>query len=449
MTEATTGERVIRNHRVGLPARQAAVALLEAVLARGKALDAAIADQSRKGLLSNLAQRDRALARAIAGTALRRKGQLEAIRDQFLERPLPKATGPLPQILLAGLAQILFMETPQHAVVDLAVHQAQAHPRSKRFAGLVNALLRRAVREGSSLIEAQDAGALNTPDWLLTRWRQRYGDQAERVAQAHLNEAALDLSVKADAENWARRLGGVALATGSVRLKHRGRIEALEGFDEGAWWVQDAAAALPVRLLGDVAGKRVADLCAAPGGKTAQLAAAGAEVVAVDNAASRLKWLEANLARLGLDAEIVVADATQWDPGARFDAVLLDAPCLATGTIRRHPDIPVLKRRSDIEKLTRQQRRLLSNARNLTAPGGTLIYCTCSLEPEECEAQVAWALENFDDLRARAIEPAEISGETDWLWQGFLRTLPHHLGGLGDGLNGIDGFFAARLGRAA
>ena len=285
-------DRLTRDIQVGLPARHAAVALLQAVLDKGQSLDAAFSEHLRRGTLTSLGPRDRALARAIAATALRRKGQIEAIFQGLLERPIKGRTGALQAIVLVAMTQILFMETPVHAVVNLAVHQCKRDRQARRFDGLVNAILRRVAETGPEIASAQDAPRLNTPDWLWERWSAAHGpDRARRIAEAHLSEAALDLTVKSGRNGWARRLDGLVLPTGSVRLRGRGRIEKLEGFDEGQWWVQDAAAALPARLLGNVAGKRVADLCAAPGGKTAQLAHAGAKVTAVDISKKRLAHL--------------------------------------------------------------------------------------------------------------------------------------------------------------
>jgi 16S rRNA (cytosine967-C5)-methyltransferase len=440
-------DRLTRDFRVGLPARDAAVSLLDTVLGRGQSFDAVFGAQTRHGRLATLAQRDKALTRAIAATTLRRLGQIDALLAQFIARPPAKSSGPLGAILRTALAQILFMGTPSHAVVNLAVHQAKSDRRARHFDKLVNAVLRRATREGAELVAQQDAVRLNTPDWLWQRWCSHFGEETTRaIALAHLSEAALDLSVKSDASMWAENLDGLLLPTGSVRLAHKGRIESLAGYDDGAWWVQDAAAALPALLLGEMAGKSVVDLCAAPGGKTAQLASRGARVTALDISENRLEWLKGNLERLQLEVRCVVADATTWRPGERFDAVLLDAPCLATGTIRRHPDIPHLKKPADLDKLAALQARLLDAALTLIEPGGTLVYCTCSLEPEECEAQIDRLLATSSNLRLDPISPDEIAGQADWLSdRGMLRTLPHQLSGLGPGLDGIDGFFAARL----
>jgi len=243
-------------------------------------------------------------------------------------------------------------------------------------------------------------------------------------------------------------MSGRVLPNRSVRLLPTGRIEALPGFEQGAWWVQDAAASLPAHLMGDVAGKRVADLCPAPGGKTAQLALAGASVAAVDISKTRLKTLSANLARLGLAATTVAADAATWSPEERFDAVLLDAPCSSTGTIRRHPDIPYLKSPKDIDALAALQARLLDNATTLLKPGGTLVYSTCSLELEEGEAQIAALLARNSGVQVDPILPGDVFGQPDWLQPpGFLRTFPYQLDLGTPEWSGMDGFFAARLKR--
>jgi len=280
----------------------------------------------------------------------------------------------------------------------------------------------------------------------MTRWTAAYGAATARaIAAANRSEPALDLTVKRDPKHWAEKLGGRVPPTGSVRLVATGAVSALPGFAEGAWWVQDAGASLSVRLLGDIRDRRVADLCAAPGGKTAQLALAGAHVTAVDRARARLQRLRDNLARLALKAEIVAADVEKWsaDP---FDAVLLDAPCSATGTIRRHPDVPWLKNAEDIVKLSALQRRLLDRAVALTKPGGTLVYCTCSLEPDENEAIVADLLARTPHVRRAPIAAAEVFGCAQFISkEGDLRTLPCHFPDSDSRFAGIDGFYAARL----
>src|SRR6202043_164041 len=301
------------------------------------------------GQLAALEERDRALTRAIVATVMRRLGTLRPLLGLFLERGPPPQAPRVEIALLIGAAQILFLEVPDHAAVDLAVRLAREDRMALHFAGLINAVLRRVAREGKERIAALDAPVLDTPPWLMSRWIITYGEATARaIAAANGREPALDLTVKSDAAGWAAKLDGRVLPTGSVRTIVHGAVTALPGFDEGAWWGQDAAAAIPARLLGNVAGLRVADLCAAPGGKTAQLVAAGAKVTAVDRAPARLKRLQENLTRLSLEAELVCADVAEWTAEQPFDAVLLDAPCTSTGTIRRHPDVPWLKRAADV-----------------------------------------------------------------------------------------------------
>jgi 16S rRNA (cytosine967-C5)-methyltransferase len=366
-----------------------------------------------------------------------------------VERGLPDWALRVETAWLIGAAQILCLDVPDHAAVDLAVRLVQANRNASHFSGLVNAVLRRVAREGAERIATLDAPVLDTPPWLMRRWIATFGEETARaIAVAHSHEPALDLTVKADAEIWAERLGGRVLPTGSVRTIGHGVVTALPGFDDGAWWVQDAGASLPARLLGDVAGLRVADLCAAPGGKTAQLVAAGAKVTAVDRAPARLKRLHDNLARLALDAELVCADVEKWsaEQQQKFDAVLLDAPCSSTGTIRRHPDVPWLKRPADVTALAALQRRLLDRAVALTAPGGTLVYCTCSLEPEEGIEIVEALLARDDSVRRRPIAAAEVGGVPEFISPaGDLRTLPCHLADADSRFAGVDGFYVARL----
>jgi 16S rRNA (cytosine967-C5)-methyltransferase len=306
-------------------------------------------------------------------------------------------------------------------------------------------VLRRLARDKAAIRGGLDAARLDTPDWLWQRWTKTYGEAgARKIAEAHLVEPALDLSVKSDAAGWAERLGGIVLPTGSVRFVPSGPVEDLSGYAEGEWWVQDAAAALPAKLLADFAGKRVADLCAAPGGKTAALAAAGANVTAIDISAPRVARLRSNLARLKLIAETVVADILDWTPGEPFDAVLLDAPCSATGTIRRHPDIALLKKPEDIESLAALQERMIDRAVGMLKPGGILVFCTCSLEPEEGETQFERALSRYG-LTALPIDPAEVGGLAPIITpKGTIQTLPSQLPAANPRLSGLDGFFIGR-----
>jgi 16S rRNA (cytosine967-C5)-methyltransferase len=428
----------------GFAARQIAAELIDGVLRRRRPLDEQIDDRASD--LAALPERDRAFVRALATLVLRRLGTLRHLLAHRLARGLPTNAPRVETALLLGAAQILWLDVADHAAVDLAVRLVQADRRAARYVGLVNAVLRRLAREGAHALAGMDTTALNTPDWLMARWAKTYGaETAREIAAANGREAALDLTVKRDPEHWASALGGRVLPTGSVRALVHGPIARLPGYGDGAWWVQDAAAALPARLFGDVRGLAVADLCAAPGGKTAQLAAAGARVTAVDRSGARLERLRGNLARLQLTADLVAADVADWQAGP-FDAVLLDAPCSSTGTIRRHPDIPWLKRETDIAALAALQRRLIARAVELTRPGGILVYCTCSLEPEEGIEIVRDLLAADPSLRRKAISANEIDGRAEWLSaDGDLRTVPCHLPDPDSRLGGLDGFYAVRL----
>jgi len=345
-------------------------------------------------------------------------------------------------ILRLGVAQLLFLRTPPHAAVATSVDLAQ----SRGFVshkGLVNAVLRRLSIEGPERIETQDAPRLNTPDWLWQSWSRAYGEPTARaIATAHLKEAPLDLSLRNDAETWRAALEGVLLPTGTLRRAAGGALATLPGYAEGAWWVQDAAAALPARLFGDVADRDVIDLCAAPGGKTAQLATAGARVTAVDRSPRRLERLAANVKRLDLAVEAVGADALTWRPPRPAEAVLLDAPCSTTGAIRRHPDVPHLKSPEDVARLSMVQENLLLAAIDMLRPGGTLVYCTCSLEAAEGPERIESLLQSGAPVVRIGIEPDEIGAESEWITpEGDLRTLPCHF----HAYDGIDGFYCARL----
>lgn len=432
----------------GLAARRIAADILDAILRRGRSLDEQLEGKAAHPAVGSLADRDRALMRRIVASVLRRLGTLRYLIGTFLDRGLPADAPRVETSLLIGAAQIILIEIPDHAAVDLSVRLAQADRRSSRYAGLVNAVLRRIAQTGRERLADVDTIVLDTPAWLLERWARAYGmDTARAIASANGNEPSLDLTVKADAANWAERLRGRVLPTGTVRAVAHGPVALLPGYAEAAWWVQDAAAALPARLIGDVAGKHVADLCAAPGGKTLQLAHAGARVVAVDRSESRIARVRDNLHRLQMDAETVVADATEWQDGP-FDAVLVDAPCSATGTIRRHPDIPWLKQPADITALADLQRRLLDHAVALTKPGGTIVFCTCSLEPEEGEGAIEAFLARCAEVRRNPVSDNEFSGLTGLLSAaGDLRTLPCHWPDPDPRMAGLDGFYAARLER--
>lgn len=427
----------------GFEVRRIAAEVIDGVLRRRRALDELL-DTTRD--FARLEERDRGLTRALVSVVLRRLGTLRHLLGLYLERGLPPQAPRVETALLLGAAQILFLDVPDHAAVDLGVRLAQADRHAARFSGLVNAVLRRVTREGRERLAALNTIALDTPDWLLACWTATYGAATARaIAAANIQEPALDLTVKSDPESWAAKLSGRVLSTGTVRAIAHGAVTALPGFADGAWWVQDAAAALPVRLIGDVRGRRVADLCAAPGGKTAQLAMAGAIVTAVDRAPARLERLRENLARLSLDAELVCADVAGWK-AEPFDAVLLDAPCSSTGTIRRHPDVPWLKSAADIAKLAGLQQRLINRAAALVKPGGRLIYCTCSLEPEENERIVAGLLAHDDSVQRQPISASEVFGNSEFITSdGDLRTLPCHWPDADSRFAGLDGFYAARL----
>jgi 16S rRNA (cytosine967-C5)-methyltransferase len=430
----------------GLPARVLAAQALSAVLNQRRALDQAL-DPGTLTELRALEDRDRALVHMLVATTLRKLGTLRVLIGQLLERGMPREASRVEIALLLGATQILFLAVPDHAAVDLSVELVNKDLAASRYSGLVNAVLRRIVREGKDRIEKFEPG-LDTPAWMMARWVERYGrETALAIAQAHTLEPALDLTVKENAAGWAEKLNGHLMPTGSVRIAGAGSVMALQGYDDGAWWVQDATAILPAKLLGNVKGKSVADLCAAPGGKTAQLIAAGANVVAVDRSKPRLRRLQENLARLQFSCETAEADAAAWQH-APFDAVLVDAPCTATGTIRRHPDLPWLREPRDLERLAALQSRLLDNAAKLLRPDGTLIYATCSLEPEECERQIDSFLQRHANMRRVPVRVEEVGGIEDFIGaEGDLRTLPCHLPNQDSRLSGCDGFYAARLQR--
>ncbi len=405
------------------PTREAAFDLLTGVLEGHRTLEEAL------DALPAIEARDRAAAHRLAATVLRRSGTLDAVLEPFLTKAPP---GPVRQILRLGAAGALLLGTPSHAAVATAVALARARKLAP-FAGLINAVLRRVSEAGPAALAALDGPRLDTPSWLWSAW----GREARAIAIAHQAEAPLDITLRPGATPPE---GGVALPTGSVRFPPGTRVAELAGYEQGAFWVQDAAAALPARLLAPLAGERIVDLCAAPGGKTAQLAAAGAVVTAVEQDAGRLARLNENLARLRLTVETLLADAETWQPGQSFDAVLLDAPCSATGTIRRHPDVPHLKRPRDLDRFTQTQDRLLRAGAARLRPGGRLIYAVCSLQPEEGPARIAAALQM--GLTLDPFSAAELACLPEARTQeGFLRTHP----ALWPERGGMDGFFAARL----
>jgi 16S rRNA (cytosine967-C5)-methyltransferase len=426
-------------HALPLDARALAREMLDRVVFKLRTLDDAAANLPE---LHRLEPRDRAFARLLAASVLRRMGSLDAVLAKCLDRGTPPP--PILNILRLGAAQLLLLGTPAHAAVAETVELCGAREAALR--GLVNAVLRRVAREGKELLAACDAARLDTPPWLWHVLSTAYCEETARaVAAAHAQEPPLDITAKNDAAAWAERLGAKLLPTGTLRLADGGNVAELPGFAEGAWWVQDAAAALPARLLGDVKGARVLDLCAAPGGKTMQLASAGAEVTAVDQSAKRLLRVAENLGRVGLAAQTVAGDLASWRPAQAFSHVLLDAPCTATGTLRRHPEISYLKSPLDAAKLVDVQDRMLDAAAEMTAPGGTLVYAVCSLDPREGRSRIAAFLARNAAFMRLPVSAGEIAG-TDGLLSkdGDLATLPNHWAESG----GMDGFYATRLRRS-
>ena len=422
-----------------MSARRAAADLLVAVMDRGRSLEDALSETPSFNALEG---RDRAFARALATAGLRRLGGVNAVLSRFLDRPLPDSAQHARALLHLGAAQLLVLGTPPHAAVGETVETANGMREARGFAKLMNAVLRKVSREGQAIFDALPPGA-DLPAWLYTRWCACYGDAAPRIAEALLNEPPLDLTVKADPVSWAQKLNATRTPTGSVRLSEHGPLEQLAGFDDGEWWVQDAAAALPALLVGDVRGKRVLDLCAAPGGKTLQLAAMGARVTAVDKSEARLRRLRENLTRTKLGADVICADALEYRASEPFDAILLDAPCTSTGTLRRHPDVAWLRRPTDVRALSELQTRLLDAAARLLKPEGRLVYAVCSLEPEEGPGVIASALQK--GWRRMPVDAEEFAGAATFITpEGDLRTLPSHWPEIG----GLDGFYAARLQRA-
>ncbi|NKB42840.1 MAG: methyltransferase domain-containing protein [Alphaproteobacteria bacterium] len=422
-----------------LASRAAALTLLSGAVREGKAVD-----KRFQKIAGKLEPRDRAFVRHLVATTLRRLGQIDAVLKTFTTRTPP---APVEDILRLGTAQILFLETAPHAAVDTSVGMVK-RVRQPRLTGLVNAVLRKVSATGNDIIADQNWPRLNTPGWLWDGWTKAYSETtALRMGEAHLAEAPLDLTVKesAAAEKLATDLGAELLPTGSLRHTASGMIQDLPGFAEGAWWVQDPAAALPARILLQAVGSptdmRIADLCSAPGGKTLQLAAAGCQVTSIDSSEKRLIRVQENLDRMSLKAEVIHADVMRWTPPQPFNAVLLDAPCSATGTLRRHPDLGYLKKRRDVVAYPETQKALLKRAAEFLAPGGVMVYAVCSLEPEEGQGVVD-AVFKEAGLSRVPIDPAPLGIDPNWIDEaGALRTLPYYWHQRG----GLDGFYAAAL----
>jgi 16S rRNA (cytosine967-C5)-methyltransferase len=433
--------RPVEPEKPGLQARAVAAKILSAVVGQKTPLDGMIDEHHGNQVFRELPPADRALVRAMLNSCLRHLTWIDAIFDGFLDKPLPDGARHLHHILAIAAAQILFLDIPDHSAVDLAVEQARRDPRSSRFANLVNALLRRLVREKETVLDGPKARVPIFPDWFQDRLEQVYGpDITWDIGNAYLAMAPIDLTVKADPQHWATTLGGTVLPTGSVRLeKFDGSVADLAGFADGVWWVQDAAASIPARLMGDITARRVADLCAAPGGKTAQLIVQGANVTAVEQSASRIRRLKSNLDRLGLAAEVVETRLEDFEPAERFDAILLDAPCSSTGTIRRHPDVVWTKGPEDVAKLAGVQYALLESSLGLLKPGGRIVFSNCSLDPLEGEDLVERLLAAHPDVERVAIAKEDWPGLEEAInARGEFRTTPAMLGGM-------DGFFAAVL----
>jgi len=431
----------------GFAPRSEAVRLLDGILSEGKPFDDIWSQSLESGALKTMIDPDRALTRLIVMTTLRHMKHIDQILSTFLKNPLPKTAQSVQNILRTGIAQLLFLKSPAHAVLNIATSLAAVERANRPFKGLINGVLRNFTRTDPEKFLGKKGAPGNTPEWLHIRWKYQYGsDAATKIARAHQKEPALDITVKSDAEKWAKKLDGLLLPTGTIRIANAGNPVKLAGFDEGEWWVQDAAAAIPAQLLGDISGKKVLDLCSAPGGKTAQLINAQADVTLVERSSHRMKRLEQNLKRLDFVATMITGNAEDYIPPVPPDIILLDAPCSATGTIRRHPDVPYLKSHKNILDLARIQKHLLEHAAEILKPGGTLLYCVCSLEHEEGEDQISHLLDTRKEFSIKPVGKEEIPGlEIAVQSRGDLRILPHFFSDFAPGFHGIDGFYIARL----
>ena len=418
----------------GLAARAAALAAVNGVKSEGNML-------SEAGLGGGLSAPDRARAMTLATAILRYHGRADRLLETYLNDPPPEL---VQDVLRLATVELLVEDLPPHAVVDAAVDLIKQNPETERFAGLVNAVSRRIAREGAPIWAKTKPQTL--PPWLRKRLRKTHGKGVVvAIEAAHERGAPVDLTVKdpARASEITRRLGAELLPTGSVRLRDKPQISKLEGYEQGEWWVQDAAAAIPARLLGDLSGKRALDLCAAPGGKTLQLAATGAKVTAVDLSERRLKRLHENLTRTRLSANVVVGDATSFVAEDKFDAILVDAPCSATGTIRRHPELPFIRQEADLNALVELQFNILRHAATLLAPQGKIVYCTCSLLREEGEEQIERFLAEHPGFSCLNVDPPLFGLDADWIGEFGVRLRPDYW----PEIAGMDGFFVAVLQR--
>lgn len=423
--------------------RHLSAEIFDAVVRNGKGLEEEYANRiERQEKIRPLDIRDRTFIRLLVTVTLRRLGQIDDIISRFLKKPLPDKAFYVQDILRISTAQSVFLDTPAHAAVSTGVDLIKKNKYFCGFSGLANAVLRRIAKEGKSISEKQNPAALNIPEWLFEIWAKEYGPKnAEKIALSALTEACLDFSVKSDPEMWAERLDAVLMPTGTLRREKQAFVPQLEGYDEGQWWVQDLSAAMPARLFHSLKGKKAVDLCAAPGGKTAQMILAGANVTAVDISANRIKRLKENLNRLKLNAETVCADIREWQTAqnGKFDAVLLDAPCSATGTLRRHPDVILHRTPQDIARLAETQKELIETAAGIMTDDAEMVYCVCSVLPEEgrkvINSAVRSGLVERIALTDKEVPKEMITPDGDLLILPFLY----------DSSGGCDGFYAARL----
>jgi len=456
-----------KSGKPGLLTRQTATTIITRVLDDGRGLDGLLDSRHGPAPYRELSPADQNLVRAIATTVFRHRGEIDFAFAKVMDRKPPKRAKHLIHTLYGAAAQILFMDIPDSAAVDLAVTALRTDERSSRFAGFGNAVLRRLSKEKETLLShlsQTEKARLNTPGWMWKRLRRDFGkEQAASIVTQHMLEPVLDVTLasseKSKSGDWAQTLGGIALPTGSIRTARRDKVNTWPAYEDGKWWIQDAAAALPAHLLGDISGKDVLDLCAAPGGKTAQLASAGANVTALEKITSRFARLQENLDRLKLNAQLVEGDLLEWQPENLFDAVLLDAPCSSTGTIRRHPDVQWAKSDAIVEELAALQMKMIKRSADFLKPGGTLVFANCSLHRAEGEDLVAQLVKISDQtgLTLKKITGDDVFGLSQLITgQGTLRSLPCHLGEIRapddetqpEKFTGLDGFFAAKFVKA-
>ncbi|NRA87442.1 MAG: methyltransferase domain-containing protein [Rhizobiales bacterium] len=407
--------------------------------------DALLKIQAEKSWV-DLSDRDQAFIRNLIMTSLRHLTQIEYFIKLYMSKSLPRKAYLAQYILILGAAQLLYLETPPHAAISLSLHLADTNA-AKHFKKLINAILGKINREQDKLRFMVLTAEQMLPKWIVQKWQNYYGEALTlQFAHALCKQPDMDLSVKSNPEEWAKKLDATQIGDLTIRLNNRSSFTKLEGYAEGAFWAQDAAAAIAARLFDDIKDKQVLDFCAAPGGKTMQLAAMGANVTAVDINKNRLKRLEENLARTQLSANIQQLDIRKYQPETAPTHILLDAPCSATGTLRKHPEILLLKSMDDIRKLSEIQRELLNKSLDMLAPGGELVYVTCSLEPEEGEKQIDAILGRRHDVKIEPITLQQlgligIKADLKISPKGWLRIMPN----INDAIGGMDGFFIAKL----